>query len=64
MKAVSFFKEVRREVSRVAWPSVREVAITSAFVFFAAGLAGIVLLLVDSAIYKLVKMFLGIGGDL
>ena len=62
MRAVDFLKEVRREVSKVTWPTVREVAMTSAFVLFATGIAGIILLLVDSGIYKLIKIFLGIGG--
>ena len=62
MRAVDFLKEVRREVSKVTWPTLREVVMTSAFVLFATGIAGIVLLLVDSGIYKLIKIFLGIGG--
>jgi preprotein translocase subunit SecE len=64
MKAVSFFKEVRQEVTKVKWPSVNEVAVTSLFVLVAAAISGVVLLLIDSAIYKLVKIFLDIGGDL
>jgi len=64
VRAVDFFREVKQELVKVKWPAMNEVGITLAFVIVAAGIAGIVLLLVDSAIYKLVKMFLGIGGAL
>ncbi|WP_237697414.1 preprotein translocase subunit SecE [Candidatus Midichloria mitochondrii] len=62
MKAVSFLREVKQEVIKVKWPTFREAALISLFVIIAAGLAGLLFLLVDSIIYKAIKLLLGIGG--
>lgn len=62
MKAVSFLKEVKHELIKVKWPTLKEVAIISLFVVIAAGIAGLLFLLVDSTIYKAIKLLLGIGG--
>ncbi|AEI88805.1 MAG: preprotein translocase subunit SecE [Candidatus Midichloria mitochondrii] len=62
VKAVSFLREVKQEVIKVKWPTFREAALISLFVIIAAGLAGLLFLLVDSIIYKAIKLLLGIGG--
>ncbi|MDJ1257241.1 MAG: preprotein translocase subunit SecE [Candidatus Midichloria sp.] len=62
VKAVSFLREVQQEVIKVKWPTFREAALISLFVIIAAGLAGLLFLLVDSIIYKAIKLLLGIGG--
>ncbi|CAG7589963.1 MAG: preprotein translocase subunit SecE [Candidatus Midichloria sp.] len=62
VKAVSFLREVKQEVIKVKWPTFREATLVSLFVIIAAGLAGLLFLLVDSIIYKAVKLLLGIGG--
>ncbi|WHQ47101.1 MAG: preprotein translocase subunit SecE [Candidatus Midichloria sp.] len=62
VKAVSFLKEVKHELIKVKWPTLKEVAIISLFVVIAAGIAGLLFLLVDSTIYKAIKLLLGIGG--
>ncbi|CAK6550913.1 MAG: preprotein translocase subunit SecE [Candidatus Midichloria mitochondrii] len=62
VKAVRFLREVKQEVIKVKWPTFREAALISLFVIIAAGLAGLLFLLVDSIIYKAIKLLLGIGG--
>jgi preprotein translocase subunit SecE len=47
---VKFFQEVRSEVSKVVWPTRREVVLTTIMVFILAALAAIFFSLVDLAI--------------
>ncbi|MCG3268239.1 preprotein translocase subunit SecE [Yoonia sp. I 8.24] len=47
---VKFFQEVRSEVSKVVWPTRREVVLTTIMVFILAALAAIFFSLVDMAI--------------
>jgi preprotein translocase subunit SecE len=44
---VQFVQQVRSEVSKVVWPSRREVLMTTAMVVFLAAMAGILFSLVD-----------------
>lgn len=62
MRAVSFVKEVKQELLKVKWPTFREVAVIAAFVILSAGLTGLLFLFIDSVIYKVIKLLLGIGG--
>ncbi|MDO6591139.1 preprotein translocase subunit SecE [Loktanella sp. D2R18] len=47
---VKFFQEVRSEISKVVWPTRREVVLTTIMVFILAALAAIFFSLVDMAI--------------
>ncbi|WP_106746003.1 preprotein translocase subunit SecE [Yoonia maritima] len=47
---VKFFQEVRAEVSKVVWPTRREVVLTTIMVFILASIAAIFFSLVDMAI--------------
>ena len=47
---VKFFQEVRAEISKVVWPTRREVVLTTIMVFILAALAAIFFSLVDIAI--------------
>lgn len=44
---VQFVQQVRSEVSKVVWPSRREVLMTTAMVVFLAAMAGVLFSLVD-----------------
>jgi len=44
---LQFIQQVRAEVSKVVWPSRREVLVTTAMVFVMASLVGIFFFLVD-----------------
>lgn len=60
MNPVAFYKEVRVEVSKITWPNRRETMMATGLVFFLATLAGLFLLVVDMALYKLVQFILGV----
>ena len=45
-----FIQQVRSEVSKVVWPTRREVVLTTVMVFIFAALAAVVFALVDLAI--------------
>ena len=45
-----FMQEVRSEVSRVVWPTRRELLVTTAMVFAMAALAAVFFFLVDQVI--------------
>lgn len=62
MRVLQFIKEVRSEAVRITWPENKEVLLTLAFVIFVATFSGIMFLLIDSMVYKLIKLFLGFGG--
>jgi len=47
-----FIQQVRSEISKVVWPSRREVMLTSAMVFTLAVSAALFFYLVDLVIYK------------
>lgn len=57
-----FAREVRREVTKVTWPSRKETTITSAMVFVMVVLAAIFFLLVDQVLAAVVRFVLGLGG--
>jgi len=47
---LQFIQQVRSEVSKVVWPTRREVVLTTVMVFIFAALAAVVFALVDLAI--------------
>ncbi|HUL55718.1 MAG TPA: preprotein translocase subunit SecE [Usitatibacter sp.] len=57
-----FFRQVRQEVSRVTWPTRKELTITTAMVFVMAFVVAIFFFFVDSILAYGVKQVLGLGG--
>ncbi len=57
-----FVRQVRQEMSRVTWPTRKEVTITTIMVFIMVFLLAIFFLLVDWVIRTGVTAVLGIGG--
>jgi preprotein translocase subunit SecE len=60
VKIFSFLREVRVEANKVVWPDRKEVMQTWMFVVFAAVVAAVFFLLVDSLVYKFIKLLLDI----
>jgi len=58
----TFMQEVRQEVSKVTWPSWKEVWVTTVMVLIMVALASIFFLLVDQALSHIVRLVLGVGG--
>tara|TARA_R110000787_G_scaffold93150_4_gene195364 strand:- start:693 stop:890 length:198 start_codon:yes stop_codon:yes gene_type:complete len=58
---VEFIQQVRREVSKVTWPSRRETTVSTVMVFIFVTLAALFFFLVDQALAVLVKLVLGFG---
>lgn len=56
-----FIREVRREVSKVTWPTRKETMITTAMVFIMVFLAALFFFLVDQALSLGVRLVLGLG---
>jgi preprotein translocase subunit SecE len=56
-----FIREVRREVSKVTWPTRKETMITTAMVFIMVFLAALFFFLVDQVLSLGVRMILGLG---
>ncbi|MEX2009894.1 MAG: preprotein translocase subunit SecE [Dongiaceae bacterium] len=57
-----FAQQVRQEVSKVTWPTRKEVMVTSAMVFVMVIVAAIFFLLVDQVLALGVRLVLGLGG--
>ena len=57
-----FIQQVRREASKVTWPTRKETAITTLMVFIMVFCAAIFFLLVDQILSFGVKLVLGVGG--
>jgi len=58
---VEFVQQVRREVSKVTWPSRRETTVSTVMVFIFVTLTALFFFLVDQALAVLVKLVLGFG---
>ena len=58
---VEFIQQVRREVSKVTWPSRRETTVSTVMVFIFVTLTALFFFLVDQALAVLVKLVLGVG---
>lgn len=56
-----FSREVRREVSKVTWPTRKETMITTAMVFVMVILASLFFLVVDQVLGMGVRVILGLG---
>ena len=57
-----FIREVRREVSKVTWPSRKETMVTTGMVFIMVFLAAIFFFGVDLILSWIVRLILGLGG--
>ena len=57
-----FIREVRREVSKVTWPTRKEVMVTTGMVFIMVFLAAVFFFGVDLILSWLVRLILGLGG--
>jgi len=55
-----FLRQVRQEVSRVTWPSRKELIQTTAMVFLMAVTVAVFFFLVDEALSVLVRFLLGV----
>lgn len=58
---VEFIQEVRQEVSKVTWPTWKEVWITTLMVLIMVSVASVFFLLTDQALGYLVRLVLGGG---
>ena len=61
LNPIQFFQEVRQEVSKVTWPTRKEVWITTVAVMIMVTLASIFFMVADQAMAALVQLILGIG---
>jgi preprotein translocase subunit SecE len=61
LSPIEFIQQVKREISKVTWPTRKEVVITSIMVFILVLLAAGFFLLVDQVLVRLVKFVLGLG---
>ncbi|MEP2027136.1 MAG: preprotein translocase subunit SecE [Paracoccaceae bacterium] len=57
-----FLQQVRAEVSKVVWPTRREVLLTTVMVFIMAALTAVFFSLVDITIREALKLVLGYFG--
>jgi preprotein translocase subunit SecE len=58
---VEFIQEVRQEVSKVTWPTWKEVWITTLMVIIMVSLASVFFLITDQTLGYLVRLVLGGG---
>ena len=56
---IQFVQQVRAEVSKIVWPTRREVLLTTVMVFIMAALVAIFFSLVDFSIREALKAVLG-----
>ena len=59
---IQFVQQVRAEVSKIAWPTRREVFLTTVMVFIMASLTAVFFALVDLAIRGGLQAILGMFG--
>jgi preprotein translocase subunit SecE len=57
-----FVQEVRQEVSKVTWPTRKEVWVTTLMVLIMVAVASVFFLITDLALGQLVNMVLGLRG--
>tara|TARA_R110002050_G_scaffold118195_3_gene235459 strand:+ start:287 stop:478 length:192 start_codon:yes stop_codon:yes gene_type:complete len=58
---IQFVQQVKREVSKITWPTRKEVITTSIMTFILVMLAAIFFLLVDQVLVRIVRLILGLG---
>ncbi len=57
-----FIREVRREVSKVTWPTRKETTVTTGMVFVMVFLAAMFFFLIDQILSGAVRLILDLGG--
>lgn len=58
---VQYLREVKREASKVTWPTRRETIVTTVMVFIMAAVMSVFFLLVDQTLAFGIKAILGLG---
>ncbi|MDR3031299.1 MAG: preprotein translocase subunit SecE [Holosporales bacterium] len=58
-KFFSFVRDVLQEIDKIAWPSRKDVIVTTIVVFVLAVIASIFFSIVDTAVYKIVHYIIG-----
>jgi len=58
---VEFIRQVRSEVSKVTWPTRKEVIVTTIMVFILVLLAAAFFLIADQILMRIIKFILGLG---
>lgn len=61
MNPQEFAREVRREVTKVTWPTRKETSVTTAMVFVMVVVAALFFLVTDQALAFVVRLVLGLG---
>lgn len=61
MNPAQFMRQVKQEVSKVAWPSRKETVIASIMVLALSAVAAIYFLFVDQIVSYGIRLILGIG---
>jgi len=61
-KIIAFGQEVRREITKVSWPTQREISITTLLIFVMASVAAVFFFLVDWGVGQLIRLVLGMHG--
>ena len=59
---VQFFQEVRRETSKVTWPTIRETWLTTVMVFIMVGMTMVFFFVVDWALAMGERLLIGAAG--
>ena len=59
---VKFIQQVRAEVSKVVWPTRREVLLTTVMVFILVFLSSVFFFVADQILNWVVSFFLGLAG--
>lgn len=57
-----FVREVRQEISKVTWPTRKELIVTTISVLVMSALAALFFFLVDQLIAFAIRLILGLGG--
>ncbi len=58
---IQFVQQVKREVSKITWPTRKEVITTSIMTFILVMMAAVFFLLVDQVLVRIVRLILGLG---
>ena len=61
VKTKDFLAQVRQEVSKVTWPSRKEVMVSMVMVFVMVSLASLFFFAVDAIVFNAVQFILGLG---
>jgi preprotein translocase subunit SecE len=59
-KMIEFGREVEREVKKIAWPSRKEIGVTTLMIFIMGAIASVFFFFVDWGIGKLIRLVLNV----